>query len=712
MSATSEIKKPWYKTIYRWGQTNLTENDPAVCDLGFWRRQWKATGVQGLIVNCGGIVAYYPSRHGLQYRAAMLGDKDYFKEWSDAAREDGIAVIARMDINRATKEFYDAHPDWFCVDKDGKALVSQDRYFSCVNSGYYKEYIPSVLVEIIERYSPVGFADNSWKGMGRKTVCYCDNCRTKFRKEYHLELPENVSWDNPTYREWVRWSYKCRTENWDLFNETTKRAGGEDCLWLGMIHADPVNASGSFCDLKEICARSEIILSDHQSRDGLNGFEQNGLSGTLLRLASDESVLVPESFANYVRGDRSFRLASNPEPETRMWMLDGIAGGISPWYHHIGGSQNDSRQFKTPLAVFKWHSENEDYLYDRTDLANVGLVWNQNNADFYGRDDAREKCSLPWRGFGLALSKSRIPFLPINAADIAKYAGRLNTLVLADMAVLSPEQLGAVCDFVSAGGNLVMTGCSATLDADGNPSQDDRLWKLLGLKHSGKTMGVFGKQTANWEFYDAHNYFRLPDERHAVLDGFEDTRMLPFGGGLQLVESTGALKPVASYIPAFPIYPPEFAWIREERPDIGTIFAGTLKSGSRVVYFAGDVDRCCGREKLPDHARLLSNAVAWAAGDSLPLDVEGPGHLDCKIYRKGDQLMIHVVNLSGCDMNPGYCEEILPVGPVTVKAAIGGLTPSVATLKVSGKTVPVKVEGGHAVVTLEKVNDHELIVLS
>ena len=47
MSATSDIKKPWYKTIYRWGQTNLTENDPAVCDLEFWRKQWKATGVKG-----------------------------------------------------------------------------------------------------------------------------------------------------------------------------------------------------------------------------------------------------------------------------------------------------------------------------------------------------------------------------------------------------------------------------------------------------------------------------------------------------------------------------------------------------------------------------------------------------------------------------------------------------------------------------------------
>ena len=39
-----------------------------------------------------------------QYLAAGLGDRDYFKEFMDAAQSLGLVVIARMDTNRATKD--------------------------------------------------------------------------------------------------------------------------------------------------------------------------------------------------------------------------------------------------------------------------------------------------------------------------------------------------------------------------------------------------------------------------------------------------------------------------------------------------------------------------------------------------------------------------------------------------------------------------------
>lgn len=710
MTSTNSSLQPWYLTTYRWGQTNLTEDDPIKCDLDFWRKQWKETNVQGVIVNCGGIVAYYPSKYGLQYRAKFLGEKDYFKEFSAAAHEAGLKIIARMDINRAAPDFYNVHPDWFCIDKQGNPIISQDRYFSCVNSPYYKEYIPAVLTEIIEKYHPVGFADNSWKGLGRKTICYCDSCKKKFMDEYDLNLPEQVSWEDPTYREWVRWSYKCRLENWDLFNETTKRVGGQDCLWLGMLHADPHNLSGSFGDLYELCKRSQIIFSDHQSRDMLNGFEQNSVNGALLRMASEENVLAPESFANYVRGDRSFRLASNPAEETRMWMIEGFAGGISPWFHHIGGSQNDRRQFETPIPLFNWHSHNEQYLYNRHDLANVGLVWNQTNADFYGRDNMREKSALPWRGFSHALAKARIPFLPINASDISKYSKRLKTLILADIAILTDNQIEAVCDFVKCGGNLIMTGITATLDCDGNPSSNDKLWKLLGLKLTDKNLGVFSEVNKDWEHYSTHTYFRLPSLRHDILDGFENTDIIPFGGGLRIVESTGSLEPLISYIPAFPIYPPEFCWIREDLDEIKTIFAGKLESGARVVYLAADIDRCFGRGALPDHGRLLANAVKWVSNGTLPIKVEGPGYIDCKLYKQDDKIIIHLVNLSGCNSS-GYCDEYLPVGPITVTVDSQDIKASKALLTVSDGQVPISSSNGKLVFQIDKVIDHEMVVL-
>ena len=136
---------PWYTEVTRWGQTNLTENDPPRIDLDFWRKYWKKMRIGGVIVNAGGIVAYYPSRFPLQYRAKELGNDDLLGRFIRTAREEGLAIIARMDSNRATEEFYRAHPDWFCVDRDGKPYQSQGRYFSCVNSDYYREYLPAVL---------------------------------------------------------------------------------------------------------------------------------------------------------------------------------------------------------------------------------------------------------------------------------------------------------------------------------------------------------------------------------------------------------------------------------------------------------------------------------------------------------------------------------------------------------------------------------------
>ncbi|MCX6619020.1 MAG: Tat pathway signal protein, partial [Acidobacteria bacterium] len=93
---------PWYRRALRWGQTNITEKDPVRYDIAWWREYWKRTEVQGVIINAGGIVAYYPSKFSLHYRAESLGDRDLFGELTAAAHQDGIVVLARMDSNRAS----------------------------------------------------------------------------------------------------------------------------------------------------------------------------------------------------------------------------------------------------------------------------------------------------------------------------------------------------------------------------------------------------------------------------------------------------------------------------------------------------------------------------------------------------------------------------------------------------------------------------------
>ena len=55
--------RAWYRRTVRWGQTNITEKDPIRYDIPWWREFWKRTQVQGVILNAGGIVAYYPSKY-------------------------------------------------------------------------------------------------------------------------------------------------------------------------------------------------------------------------------------------------------------------------------------------------------------------------------------------------------------------------------------------------------------------------------------------------------------------------------------------------------------------------------------------------------------------------------------------------------------------------------------------------------------------------
>src|SRR5512138_614437 len=119
---------PWYRRATRWGQTNITEIDPRQYDLAWWRGHWKKTRVQGLIVNAGGIVAYYPSKVPWHRQAQYLGGRDLFGEICRAAQEQGLAVMARMDSNRAHEELYKAHPGWFAVDASGKPIKAGELF--------------------------------------------------------------------------------------------------------------------------------------------------------------------------------------------------------------------------------------------------------------------------------------------------------------------------------------------------------------------------------------------------------------------------------------------------------------------------------------------------------------------------------------------------------------------------------------------------------
>ncbi len=326
--AKSPGSTPWYRRTLRWGQTNITEIDPTRYDIAWWRDYWKRTAVQGVVINAGGIVAYYPSALPLQHRAQYLGDRDLFGDLCRVAHEDGLAVFARMDSNSAHEDFYRAHPDWFAIDATGQPYRNRELYLTCVNSPYYDEHIPAVLHEVATRYHPEGFTDNSWSGLGRNRPCYCTNCERKFRARTGEPIPRHRDWHDRTYREWIMWNYERRLEIWDQNNRVTRSAGGADCLWVGMTGGDVSGQAAQFRDFKPICERAELIMLDDQRRNNATGFQRNAHVGKLVHGLLGWDKVMPESMAMYQTTAPTFRLTAKPAPEARLWMLEGFAGGI------------------------------------------------------------------------------------------------------------------------------------------------------------------------------------------------------------------------------------------------------------------------------------------------------------------------------------------------------------------------------------------------
>ena len=133
---------------------------------------------------------------------------------------------------------------------------------------------------------------------------------------------------------------------------------------------------------------------------------------------------------------------------------------------------------------------------------------------------------------------------------------------------------------------------------------------------------------------------------------------------------------------------------------------------ARVVYLPADIDRRYTKEHLPDHGRLLANIVRWAAGDSVPIAVEGPGLIDCHLYQQGDRRILHLVNLTSEATWRAPLEELIRVGPFTVKLRLprAPVRPA-ARLLVAGVERPMRVEAGMGAIEIEAILDHEVIVV-
>jgi hypothetical protein len=727
--------EPWYRRATSWMLINMSELDPTRFDLPWWQEQWRRIQAKGIVVNAGGIVAFYPTKIPFHRRAKFLGDRDLFGDLCRTAHEDGLSVFARMDSNGADENAFQAHPEWFTRNAAGEPYRARDLYVPCVTGGYFREHIPAILTEIAGTYHPEGFTDNSWSGLPRKNICYCDNCAKQFRADRGLDLPKAGDWKDTAFRAWIEWSYACRIENWDLFNQAASAAGGPDCLWIGQTGGNIAGSAEEFRDYREICRRTKILMLDNQHRSDATGFQANGVSGRVVNGMLGWDKLAPESNATYQAetsaGASDFRLSSKPKLEVRLWSLDGIAAGMQIKWHYINAYHEDRRMYETPLQLSGWLERNTKYLVYRRPSATVGILYSQRNYDFFGRDEAEAQVTAPQRGFTEALLRARIPYLMVHADDLDRDAGQLRLLILPNLGALTDAQVAGVRNFVRKGGGLIATGAASLCDPMGDVRPDLALADLLGVslppKH-GLRHEAFRRKAAT---ENAQTYLRLTPEwrakvygphiageppatgdRHPVLRGFEETDILPYGGTLEPLTVEPSAQVLLTFVPPRPEVPPEAIWSLHDHTEIPGLVVNERAGFGRVAYLAADLDRRFARNNMADFGQLLGNLLRWAARDEIPLKVEGPGVIDTHLYRQPGRAIVHLVNLTNANTWRGPVEELIPVGPlkigVQLPADVSGRS---LRLLVSGQQPVLSVADGWAHFELPSILDHEVAVI-
>ena len=692
---------PWADRAMRWAQLTLVEDDPGRFDPGFWLEYFQRVQADAACLSAGGCVAYYPTQVPFHHRSAWLGDRDPFGDLVRGCRERGLVVAARTDPHALWPDAAAAHPEWVAVGADGhprRHWSSPDLWVACGLGPYNFEQMTAIHREIMTRYRPDAIFINRWSGSG---LCYCSACRENFRAFAHADLPRTTDPRDPAYRPYLAWRQRRLFDLWERWDAAVRAINPE-------ARVVPNTGGGALSDLdmRETGERAALLAADRQARRGLMPPWANGKSAKEYRATLGRKPVIGIFSVGFEELER-WKDSVQREPEMRLWVLEGIANGMRPWFTKFSGTLYDDRWLKPVERLYQWHQQHERYLRNEVPLARVGVVYSQQTAWCYGGEKARDTVEDAALGVYQALIEARIPFEMVHDRLLeAAHLRPFRLLILPNIAALSDAQCAQLRAFVAAGGGLLATSETSLYDAEGARRRDFGLADLFGASFAGRVEGPM-----------RNSYLRLHHapaggEPHPLLRGLEHAPRIINGVWRVDVNTTAPFpNPPVTLIPAYPDLPMEEVYPRGERLDKPQVFLRET-GGGRVAYVPWDLDRTYWEVLAEDHGVLLRNAIAWALNEPPLLAVSGPGVLDVTCWRQAASLTVHLVNLTNPMLMKGPVREFFPVGAQEVRLRLpADLTPQGVRLLVAESEPEFGFADGVLTVLVPSILDHEVVAV-
>jgi hypothetical protein len=687
-----QVEESWFNRPMRWAQLTLVENDPGHFDPDFWLGYFKKIHADGTTLSAGGVVAYYPTDVPLHHRSAWLSGNDPFGYLVRGSRKMNMSVIARTDPHAVRQDVYDTHPDWIAVTADGnkrRHWANKDLWVTCALGPYNFEFMSLVHKEIMERYQPDGIFSNRWAGHG---ICYCEHCKHNFRTYAGLELPLKPDNSDKTYLKYMEWSTLRLKELW--------------LLWDGIIRKERAVSRfipNGFPDKVTTSQLSDIVFTDHQARSGATLPWSNGRVAKELR-ASIGMKPLGGIFSVGVEEQYRWKDSVQTEAEIRVWVAEGTANGMRPWFTKFSGVLYDKRWLDIVDKIYQVHYRNENYLRNISPIARVGLVFSEKSPN-YGRESWQQRSSDHSSGMYHALIEDRMPFEMVNDRLLdSDHLKPFKLLILPNIATMSEKQCGQIRDFVKSGGSIISTFETSLYDEKGKKRKDFGLTDLFGVTYNNAVEGPM-----------QNSYLRIKNDNTEngltkISEGLEDAYRIINSVHMVRVRPAGSFPLNVTLIPTYPDLPMEDVYPRIPETDIRGVYLRNV-SKSRIAYFPGDIDRTFWQIMSADHGRLLRNTIRWALDEEPAAEVQGPGVLDVTCWRQKNSMTVHIVNLTNPMMMKGPFRELIPVEAKVSINLPAGVKYNGVHLLVSGEDPVYETSGSGNRITLSvpEIFDHEII---
>ena len=211
---------PWWKANnLRLIQVNLPAYEAATLNPDSLVKDLVDHSANTLIINAGGIMAFYPTRLPFHYINPYM-QKNMLGDVVKKCHANKIRVIVRFDFSRAHESIFKQHPDWFYISPKGERIINTDMYVVSINAPYVQEKAFDIIGEVIDNYAIDGVFLNmpGYQTRNAYEGKYHGIDQNEYdKKAFHdyagLDLPTEEKKDDPVFQKYL--AFKKETiEDW------------------------------------------------------------------------------------------------------------------------------------------------------------------------------------------------------------------------------------------------------------------------------------------------------------------------------------------------------------------------------------------------------------------------------------------------------------------------------------------------------------------